>query len=289
MKKVAIIGVGLIGGSLGMALKKSRKFHVLGIGRHSKNLKQAKKLRAIDEFTTDFSKGVADADIIVVSTPVDLIAGTIRRILPFIKKNAVITDVGSVKGKVLSDVSVILKNKAARKKNLSFVGAHPMAGSEKAGINFASPSLFKGATVAVVENGLSTKSAFNEIKKMWLLTGARIKAIGARKHDAAVSFVSHLPHIIAFDLCLTVGGLKNAKEVSSLSAGSFRDITRVADSNPKDWAAICSMNKNELKKTIDLFITRLHKTKIKLGDKKALEKLFSDAKSARLKLLKAGA
>jgi len=284
-KQVAIIGVGLIGGSLGMALKKSRKFNVLGIGRHRKKLETAKKLKALDDFTLNFRKGVSGADIIVVSTPVDLIRTTIKHILPFLKKNAIITDVGSVKGSILSGVKNILKSRTARSRNISFIGAHPMAGSEKTGINFASPAMFKGATVVLVKDGRVNKHSLEMVRQMWSKTAANIKLLEAKDHDRAVALVSHLPHVIAFNLCLGVGALKEAGKIASLSAGSFKDMTRVADANPRDWAAICSMNKEEVRKAIDLFIKNLNKTKSKLGDKKALENIFSNARTSRQKLL----
>ena len=285
MKKVAIIGVGLIGGSLGMALKASRKFKVIGIGRHTEKLRLARKCGAVDEYTKDFSSGVAGADIVVIATPVDMIAGTFKKIMPFAKKGAVISDVGSVKDPIIDQVSRFLKSKIAKNKNLSFVGAHPMAGSEKTGVRFADKRLFKGATVVLVKDKTSGGAAFNMVRRMWQLTGARIQILAAKKHDKSVALISHLPHAIAFNLCRCAGSPKDAKNISSLLAGSFRDMTRVAGSNPRDWAAICSMNKAEVRKAIDTFIDGLEETKNKLGDIKALEKMFSKARSARLKLL----
>jgi len=120
---------------------------------------------------------------------------------------------------------------------------------------------------------------------MWQMTGAKIKILPAKKHDKSVALISHLPHVIAFNLCRCAGSPKDAKNISSLLAGSFRDMTRVADSNPRDWAAICSLNRDEVRKAINLFIKTLIETKNRLGDIKALEKMFSKAKSARLKLL----
>jgi len=146
-KRVAIIGVGLIGGSLGMALRKSRRFYVIGVGRHRIKLKAARQLKAVDEFTTDFNKGVSSADIVVIATPVDMITKTAKKILPALKKKALLTDVGSVKGQILHEMKRILKDRSAREKGVVFVGAHPMAGSEKTGVRFAEEGLFKGATV----------------------------------------------------------------------------------------------------------------------------------------------
>ena len=284
-KKVTIIGVGLIGGSLGIALKASRKFLVTGIGRHTDKLRLAKKRGAVDRFTKSYAIGVAESDIVVVATPVDLIAGTVKKIIPYLKKGAVVTDVGSVKGPIIEEIRKILQSNVAKGKNLSFVGAHPMAGSEKTGVRFAEKGLFKGATVVLVRDKSSGGAAFNLIKKMWQVTGAKIKVLSAKKHDKSVALISHLPHVIAFNLCRCAGSPKDAKDISSLLAGSFRDMTRVAGSNPRDWAAICGMNKAEVRKAIDTFIDALKETKNKLGDIKALERIFSKARSARLELL----
>ena len=286
MKKVAIIGVGLIGGSLGMALRASRKFRVTGVGRHLEKLRLAKRCGAVDEYTKDYSSGVAGSDIVVIATPVDLIAHTVKKVIPYAKKGAVITDVGSVKGPIVDAIRRLLKSGIAKNKNLSFVGAHPMAGSEKTGVRFADRGLFRGATVVLVKDKSAGGAAFNLIRKMWQLTGARIQILPAEKHDKSVALISHLPHVIAFNLCRCAGSPKDAKNISSLLAGSFRDMTRVAGSNPRDWAAICSMNKGEVRKAINTFIEAIEETKNKLGDIKALEKIFSKAKSARLKLLR---
>ena len=151
MKNVSIIGMGLIGGSLGMALKKRArgKYHVTAVGRNPKKLKHAKKIKAADVVTIDMAGGVKGADIIVICTPVDLIAATVKKILPFVKQGAVITDAGSVKGAVLNDVKKVFLSAKRYSLYANFVGAHPMAGSEKYGIKAARSDLYNGASVVI--------------------------------------------------------------------------------------------------------------------------------------------
>lgn len=284
MKKVAIIGVGLIGGSLGMALKVSRKgYHITGIGRDKAKLLTAKKLRAVDEFTIDLKNGVRDADIIVICTPVNTIAGIVKIILPHVKEGAVITDAGSVKGAVLRDVSRVMKKES---RNINFVGAHPLAGLEKTGVQFARRDLFKDAYVVVSQLPGTPDVKISEINKMWSDTGAKITAMDAKEHDRVVSSSSHLPHVLAFALCGAVGNMEHSNPVTSkLIAGSFKDVTRIADSNPGDWAAICNANNTELSKAINDFVTRLRFIRKNLVSKEKLEKIFTENKSARQKLL----
>ena len=287
IKTVAIIGVGLIGGSLGMALRAGRGFLVRGIGRNRRKLALSKKLGAVDEYTTDYAAGLAEADIVVICTPVDAIADAVEKIIPFVKPGAVITDAGSSKKEVTDRVGGILKKKGAGSPGLPvFVGAHPMAGSEKAGVRFSRPDLFRGATVAVtVETGRSGR-AVREIAALWRKTGAKVVKMSPGMHDRIVASTSHLPHVIAFNLCLAAGSLgRDLPRAHGLMAGSFRDLTRIADSNPRDWAAICRSNRRELEKTIDAFVALLKDARNTLSNANKLEKMFVKAKAARHKLL----
>jgi len=288
MKNVSIIGVGLIGGSLGMALKKNagKKYHVTGVGRNIARLKAAKQLRAVDAFTTDVKEGVQNADIIVICLPVHLIAPTVKKILPFIKPGAVITDAGSVKGSVVKEVNKVFSlPQISDLKSSVFVGAHPMAGSERSGVKAARAELYKNATV-VVDASARGKAA-SDVISMWKTAGAKIVRMNSAAHDRAVALVSHLPHAMAFSLCSLAEKLKTTNpQISKLIAGSFRDTTRIADSSPSDWASICGANKLELSKAIDMFIKELTAVKKGLKNTAALEKTFEKAKTARQQLIK---
>ncbi|MBN1621932.1 MAG: prephenate dehydrogenase/arogenate dehydrogenase family protein [Endomicrobiales bacterium] len=281
-KKIAIIGVGLIGGSLGLALKRRRApYNVIGVGRNIKKLKLAKKLGAVDGYTLDWSSGVKDSDIIVVCTPVDIIASTIKRIKPFLKKRAIITDVGSVKGSVLKEIK-----RLDPKKMLCFVGAHPLAGLEKNGVKHAKNDLYTGAAVVIAADSPASGNAIAEIKRMWGSAGADVIAMNSGVHDKIVAVTSHMPHVLAYGLSSAVFSLaKRNKNVSKLLAGSFRDLTRIADSNPNDWAAICGKNHIELNKALGSYINQLSKIRKELYSQRKLEKVFKEAKLARQKLL----
>jgi len=285
MKKISIIGAGLIGGSLGLALRKKAggKYFVTGVGRNTLKLKAAKKMGAVDAFSTDIKDGVKDADIIVICTPVHLTAGLVKKILPFIKPGAVITDAGSVKGSVIKEVEKVF---TAYRLPLTavFIGAHPMAGSERSGIGAARAGLYEGAAVAVIKN--SNSKASGAVIKMWRDAGGRIIEMSPEAHDRAVALVSHLPHVLAFGMSGLAGALSKAiPALSSLAAGSFKDITRVADSNPADWASICGANKKEVSKSIDKLVAGLKAVKTKLNDPAALEIIFERSRLARQKLL----
>jgi prephenate dehydrogenase len=283
MKHISIIGVGLIGGSLGMALKKNagKKYHVTGVGRNPAKLKAAKRLGAVDAFTTDLKEGVKDADIIVICLPVHLITPTVKKILPFIKPGAVITDAGSVKGSIIKEVRKVLP---ASKRSNVFIGAHPMAGSERSGVKAARAELYKGATV-VIDASAHSKAA-DDVIAMWKTAGAKIVRMNSAAHDRAVALISHLPHAMAFSLCSLSEKLKKTNpQISKLIAGSFKDMTRIADSNPADWASICGANKLEISKAIDMFIKELIAVKKVLKNTAALEKRFEKAKTARRKLI----
>ena len=288
MKNISIIGAGLIGGSLGLALKSraGRKYRVTAVGRNIVKLKLAKKMRAADSFTTDMAEGVRNADIIVICTPVDLIAPTVKKILPFVKPGTVITDVGSVKGSVLKDVKNVFLSAKRYALYANFVGAHPMAGSEKYGIAAAKPGLYASATVALAPERSTPKKALAEVANMWKAAGAKIVYMSPAEHDRTVALVSHLPHVMAFNLNIALEKLeRDIPGAARLAAGSFRDMTRIAASNTRDWAVICGANRIEIAKAIDCFVKELTAVKRILADTGKAEKRFEKAKAARQKLL----
>jgi prephenate dehydrogenase len=288
MKNVSIIGAGLIGGSLGLALKSKagRKYRVTAVGRNPVKLRLAKKMRAADSFTTDIGEGVSGADIIVVCTPVDLIAPTVKKLLPFVKPGAVITDAGGAKGRVVKDVKKLFAAAKGPGRSASFVGAHPMAGSEKYGITAAKAGLYASATVALTPEKATPKKAVAEVAGMWKAAGAKVVYMSPAEHDRIVALVSHLPHVLAFNLNLALEKLERGiPGAARLAAGSFRDMTRIASSNTRDWAVICGANRAEIAKAIDGFIKELMTVKKILANTGKAEERFEKAKAARQKLL----
>ncbi len=280
IKIVAIIGVGLIGGSLGMALKKSRSVKkVIGVGRNPAKLKRAKKLGAIDEFFTDFQAGVKEADLVVICTPVGLIAPTIQRILPALKPGCVVTDVGSVKTPIVENAEKILRHK-----KVHFIGGHPMAGSEQAGINNAQSDLFKKAVWILTPGEHTSLRELAELHQLIRRTGATVVLLNPKTHDRIVSVTSHLPHLLAASLVnfMQEQDRKN-KNTGQLTAGGFRDMTRIASSSPEIWADISMMNKQEIIKAITQFnqLTGRMLSALKGNKRKAVFNLFAQAKQTR--------
>jgi prephenate dehydrogenase len=285
MKNVTIIGLGLIGGSLAMALRRSGRYRVTGVGRDMKKLRMALKAGAVDSITLDGCQGVSDADVVVIGTPVDAIAATIKEVAANIKPGAVITDAGSVKGPVIRQVEKLV-GPYLRKRKIAFVGGHPMAGTEKAGIGHASSSLFADAVVALTP-GKITGPALDEVKALWRSAGARIVLMTAAEHDRTVAVTSHLPHCMAFGLCTAAGKRAEKHEKAlQLVAGSFKDATRVADSSPRDWAPICHANRRELQKALAAYIRILERLRNELDNARGMEKFFSAARTVRKRLVK---
>lgn len=247
---VAIVGVGLIGGSLGQALRRSKKYRVLGIGRHARTLKLARLLGAVDDTSTDIQTAQA-ADIIVLCTPVHRIIPMVK-LLSALRTGAVITDVGSVKQSIVAHASRLHRR---------FVGAHPLAGSHKTGVENASPDLFQHATCVVMGQD---KASVNRVEAMWRAAGARPIVMTAADHDRAVALISHLPHVIAHALVQLIAGHKRRKQLMPLLAGSFRDVTRVASSDADQWTEILQANAPEVRKAVREFIGVLKRLDAKL-------------------------
>ncbi len=248
---VSIIGVGLIGGSIGLALKKlkvkGRKLKVVGVGRNLERLKLAKKLRAVDEITTNIIQGIRNADVIFVCLPVGLIAKTVKYIAPHCKKNAVITDVGSVKAPIVSEIEKFFTNHYSLFANrCSYIGGHPIAGAEKTSVKFARNDLYKSAAVILTPGEGADKKALSLIVSLWRMMGGVVSIMTPAKHDKILAETSHLPHILAFALVNSVSDIRYA-------GSGFRDTTRIASSDPQMWADIIFNNRTNVRTAIRSF------------------------------------
>ncbi|MCS7230518.1 MAG: prephenate dehydrogenase [Elusimicrobiota bacterium] len=271
INNVTIIGVGLIGGSIGLALKEKTQIKITGYGRDIERLKLAKEFGCIDNYTTDLKHSVEYADLVIVATPVELIGDFIIKILPYLKDECIVIDVGSVKYEIIKKVSKEIK----KYKKISFIGCHPIAGSEKTGFEFANKDLFRDSVCVVCYyEKLASKEAYNKVKTFWELLGAKVINIDAKKHDKILSKTSHFLHVISYLIVNHVG--KN-KEYLNFTAGAYRDMTRIAASNPNLWAQICMMNKDFLEKDIDDFIKKLKEIKKIINNKHRLYKIFLKA------------
>ncbi len=270
-KIVAIIGLGFMGGSLGLAIKKNIKgTKVIGISRKKESISFARKISAIDEGTTNLQEGVKDADLVVIATPVENIVSTFRKIAPYVKDGSIITDLGSTKTKIVKEIN-----------DSRFIGGHPLCGSEQQGVKFARDNLYEHCIYVLTPLPSSPKllpliSFLRQIK-------ARPITLSCALHDYYVAGISHLPHVVAGCLVRTIGNLKDKNKILKFSASGFRDTTRTASSPPSLWKDICLHNKDEIVKFLSLFIEETLDIKSLIEKEKweEVEKKFSQAKKIR--------
>ncbi len=278
-KKVAIIGVGLIGGSLAIELRrKALADSIVGVGRSAANLDAAKRLGVVDDVTQDIGAGVNDADLVVISVPVLKIGETVSRAATNLKKGCILTDVGSVKQSVIEVVASRIPA------GVHFVPGHPIAGTENSGAEAALPDLFAGRTCVLTPPGNTDPDALYAVKTMWQEAGAKVIIMDAAMHDSVLAAVSHLPHMIAYTLVNTIADIKEKMpDILDYSAGGFRDFTRIASSSPEMWSDICAMNKEPIVKTISDFQRKLGelRNKVEAGDLAGIRADFERAKMLR--------
>ena len=278
-KRVAIVGVGLIGGSLGKAAKEKGLFkEIVGIGRNEKNLKKARQLGIVDQFTTDLREGVHRAELVILATPVGTIVDLIGKIIPYLGPGTIITDVGSVKRKIVEEADKVLPS------SLYFVGGHPIAGKETSGAEAAFSHLFKDAKYIVTPTPRTNGNALKMVEKVWEEVGCKIVSMDCDSHDRIFAAVSHLPHLIAYCLLNSLLDMKNFQEnILAYSAGGLKDFTRIALSPPIMWNDIAIMNKDNLINAITFFQSCLENLKrsIEKEDKEEILSQFQRVKEVR--------
>jgi prephenate dehydrogenase len=281
--KLVIIGVGLIGGSFALALKKARMVRtVTGVGRSRKNLQVAQRRGIIDRAETDVARAVADADLVLVGAPVGQMPGIFARIAPALPPRAVVTDAGSTKQDVIAAARRHLGAHFAQ-----FVPAHPIAGTEMSGAAAAFPELFRDRDLILVPQAETKAAAVRLVRAAWRACGARIVRLQAAEHDAIFGAVSHLPHVAAFALMNLLGQRRDARRLLGFSGGGLRDTVRIAGSSPEMWRDICIANRTALLPLIDGYISELETARAALaaGDDVALETMFRAAQRARARWL----
>lgn len=243
--RITIIGVGLIGGSIGLAIKKRHLAkEVIGVFRRNSTMKKALAKKAVDCATMDIAEGVMGADLIIVASPVYNIPELVCEAMGYAKEGAIITDVGSTKTWVMNEVAEF----AGKRPGVSFVGSHPMAGSEHAGVEFSRADLLEGSPCIVTKPLRKKDKAFNTVAGFWKSLGAKVSIMTPEEHDRAIALVSHLPHIVAFSLAGAV-----PENVLKYAAEGFKDTTRVASSDPKLWADIFLSNRTEVLRSATAF------------------------------------
>lgn len=271
---IAIIGVGLIGGSIGLAVKKRKLAdRVIGIGRSKLSLQKALKRKAVDEITLDKSK-VKNAELIILSTPVKKIVPLIKELMPYLKKGTIITDVGSSKTALMKNINKFLPGE------ISFIGGHPLAGSEKKGVMFADADLFEKCICFLIPNSTGAKKTFEKVKNFWKRLGARPVIISSEEHDFIVAGVSHLPHIVAVALVNSLSNVKcRGKKITKFSGQGWKDTTRISGGSSEVWGDIFSSNREKLLLFMDRFGKEYDKIKknLKRKDFRGLHKILKQA------------
>ena len=275
---VAIVGTGLIGGSIGLGLKeRGLATTIIGVGHRKISINKALKIKAIDEGSTSIEKAAKQADIIILATSVSLIPDYAMKIIPLMKKSAILTDVGSTKNYIVSQINNEIKSRCGREKP-NFIGAHPLAGSEQRGIESARSDLFEGSVCVLTPTSLNSKQGITRLSNMWKALGARISIMTPSKHDEILAFVSHLPHFVASSLA----GVIDEKHWK-FAAGGLRDTTRIASGDPELWLSISKQNKKEIIEALRCFSEEIKCTLNDLergNDKKLLGRL-KKAKTVR--------
>ncbi|MBI5970800.1 MAG: prephenate dehydrogenase/arogenate dehydrogenase family protein [Deltaproteobacteria bacterium] len=281
-EKAAIIGVGLIGGSLAMIMKqKGIAGHITGVGRGKENLNTAKRLGLVDECTLEAAEGVKDADLVIAAVPVLKIEAVIKAAAPHLKKGCIVTDVGSVKQAIVDIVEPLMPE------GVHFVPGHPIAGKEVSGAACADADLFVGKRCVLTPTENTDKGALAKIRTLWQEAGSEVVIMDAESHDWILAATSHLPHVVAYMLVNTVsevgGSGRKGMDIFKLSAGGFRDTTRIASSPAEMWSDICGMNKRALSEIMENFQKRLDVMKrlIQSNDITGINKEFARAKSFR--------
>ncbi len=278
-RKTTIVGIGLLGGSIGLAARKCGiAREIAGFARREKTIAESEKIGAMDYTITDLRAAVSGADLVILCTPLAQMARLAREFLPALRRGAVVTDVGSVKGEVVRELEPLIARAGAH-----FVGSHPMAGGEKTGVLAARADLFKNAVCVLTPTKKSNCGAVRKMGTFWKALGGRVLKLPPEQHDVLVSRTSHLPHVLAATLASLVLDPAGPKEQSQLCAGGFRDTTRVASGSPEMWRDIALSNRKNLGKSVDVFISELQKFQriLKRADGGGLARVFETAKARR--------
>lgn len=279
LNKMTIIGVGLIGGSLALALREAGAVtEVLGVGRNIENLETALELEVIDRYELDPVAAVRGADLVFLSTPVQTFGPLAEMILPAMKQGAVLTDGGSVKGDVIRQIEPLLPE------GVFFVPGHPIAGTENSGAAAAFATLYRDKRCILTPTAATPLAALEQVRRMWQVAGSEVVVMDVEKHDRILAAISHLPHMIAYSLVNAVGSYDRFEEnILEYSAGGFRDFTRIASSDPTMWRDIALTNRDALLEMIDRYETFLGELKqdIRSGDGQKLYDFFLKSKLLR--------
>ncbi|MGC2166081.1 MAG: prephenate dehydrogenase/arogenate dehydrogenase family protein [Gallionella sp.] len=278
-RKVVVFGVGLIGGSFALALRRADAVNeVVGFGRRISTLEQARQLGIIDRIGLDESVEVRDADLVLLATPVGQMAELMARIAPHLGAHTLVTDGGSTKSDVARYAYAKMGAKVAQ-----FVPAHPIAGAELSGPSAAGADLYVNKKVVLTPLPENSSEAVARVKAAWQICGATIHVLSHAQHDAVFAAVSHLPHLLSFALVHDLSQRENCDLLMSFAASGFRDFTRIAASSPEMWRDICVSNRNALMTELNRYIAELQSISaaLEVNDSAALEQIFRKAQQLR--------
>lgn len=279
IRRLAIIGVGLIGGSLARALRAAGQVEqIVGCGRGRENLELGVELGVIDTYTHEVSEAVAGADMVFVSVPLGAMRNVFEQMNGHLGTEAVVTDGGSAKGSVINDFYAVCSEHTQQ-----FVPGHPIAGTEHNGVEASFAELYQNRRVIITPTAASSADATRRVTEMWQACGAEVVEMAVDHHDRVLAATSHLPHMLAFGLVDALARMEEHEEIFRYAAGGFRDFTRIASSNPTMWRDICISNGTALSRMISSFADELHALadSVEKGDGERLLEIFQRAKDAR--------
>lgn len=279
LKKIVIFGVGLIGGSFALALRRANAVEqIVGVGRTEASLQRALELGLIDSYTTSIEDALRDADLVLLAAPVAQTEALLASIRPHLATQTVITDAGSIKGEVVAAARRALGNRVAQ-----FVPGHPIAGREVVGPDAALADLYVGKKVVLTPLPENTLAHVALVSDAWRQCGALIHQLGPQQHDAVFASISHMPHLLAYTFVNEIANKPHADKLFEYAASGFRDFTRLASSSPEMWRDIALANRDAILADLDAYISQLNRLRAQVAaqDGEALQMIFANARRAR--------
>jgi cyclohexadieny/prephenate dehydrogenase len=286
-RKLALIGIGLIGSSIALAARRQGLVDVIAIStRKQETLDEARDLNLGDIYTLDAAEAVRGADLVIICTPVGAYEGVMRAIAPALEKGAILSDVGSVKGHVVRTLAPLVPE------GISFIPGHPLAGTEHSGPSAGFPELFAGRWCVLTPGPEVEPAQTEKLAAFWRAMGSQVEAMDAAHHDMVLAITSHIPHLVAYNIVGTVADLEAAtqSEVIKFSASGFRDFTRIAASDPVMWRDIFLTNRDAVLEMLGRFSEDLSalQRSVRMGDGPALEAMFTRTRAIRRSIISAG-
>jgi prephenate dehydrogenase len=272
-RKVAVVGIGLLGGSIALAMKKNHLAReVVGVSRRQAALHFALKNKIVDHGTSDILKAVENADLVILATPIQTILSLLTTLGSRLKRGCIVTDIGSTKASIVSAAQKHLPS------HIFFVGGHPLAGSEKKGVEFSDANLFQQSFCLLTPTEKTNKDALEKVSEVWTRMGCLIKSVSPDEHDSILAFTSHVPHLLAYGLVDAI-----PPDYLVFGATGLKDTTRIASSNPQLWSDVCMQNSKNILKSLDEMIRVLstYRKAIIVRDEGSLTEAFKRAKEKR--------